>query len=249
MHSKNFRAESEDAERNAVEFCKDKSWAVPNLRVSRYAVISEPCTEMFAFMDTVTSDECAFRLLEACFAVMRALHSSGCLHLDFHPKNLVLSTIIRDGAVTVTAGGSLYGVYCIDFETMWHSSLDAGPFDLVGDIWNDIRDGGMGRLPHSAYSVQGAGCYDMYTFCTYCIRFVTNKHFDLAKHALYSLCGLDSKKDLPCVVATKEGGREQRYHTYLMAPNKSVKSAARAVELFDILRKLVDAVAVRHKSC
>ena len=248
MHSKAFRFESHEAEESAVEFSKSKAWAVPLLAVRGSIIESESGIELFAFMESVACARDAFALIEACFRMMVAVHNDDALHLDFHPKNIVLSETVKEGATTVQIQCKVYGVYCVDFETLWHPSCSDRGFDDVSHAWNDCRRGGMGRLLHSEYSVARCACYDVYTFSTYCIRFVKNPHFALAKEPLHNICNLDYDAPLPYVVADMNG-KEQRYHTYLMGPDRTVKPASSAQELFSILFKVVDALAVGDENC
>lgn len=244
MHTKNLRLESEDAEKSAVAYSANKPWAVPNLHVRGYAVVSEKGVEMFEFMKSVESEGDALVLLEACFRLMKCMHDHGAIHLDFHPKNIVLSTTIKDGATVVHNDGVEYGVYCIDFETMWHAECNADAFNVVSDIWNDTRGGGMGRFKHNEYSIETHACYDVYTFCTYCIAFVGNEYFKAARGALFHICNLPDDQPLPYLIADESG---QRYHTYLMEPNTAIKSTAEAIALCSILRDFVDTLAVRYE--
>lgn len=248
MHTKPFRFETQEAEESAIEYCKSRAWAVPSLSVRGSIIQSETGIELFHFMNGITCARDAFALVEACFRMITAMHADGALHLDCHPRNIILSNTIKDGATCVHVKGTEYGVYCVDFETLWHPSCSSKGFNIVSSNWNDCRRHGMGRLEHKEYTVEKGACYDVYTFSTYCIRFVTNRHFAAVKAPLYNLCNLDDDAPLPYVTADLNG-KSQRYHTYLMAPDENVLSAGCAAELFGILLKVVDTLAVNNEYC
>lgn len=246
MHHKKLRAESWEAESSAVHFSRGKSWSVPSLNIVGDEVVSEVCLELFTFLQTVDSYSDACKLIECCFRLMGNLHASGALHLDFHPKNIVLSENVKEGAATVAVQGTVFAMYCIDLETLWHPSCNALAFNVVGEAWNDCRAGGMGRLPHSAYTVDMCYCFDVYTFSTYVIKFVQNRYVQLLKSMLHGICGLDAEAPLPGVV-TETNGHFQKYYTYLLEPDGAVLRPAAASALCRMLLEVVDTLAVEYE--
>lgn len=247
LHTKALRADSADAEMSAVRISQKKPWAVPRLHIAGNQVVSKCCVELFGFLQTVDTQADAIALIEGSFRLLCSIHRDNALHLDFHPKNIVVSKEIKTSATTVQVGDTTFALYCIDFETLWHPSCDEDAFNEVSDAWNDCRTGGMGRLSFAAYSVKTCYCYDVYTLCTYIIKFVTNRHVCALRGLLHYICRLDGEKELPYVSAVGKKDEIQKYHTYLMAPTSTVMTAEAAAELLSMLRQVVNALAVNNE--
>ena len=244
-HKKDLRFNSHMAETNAVLFAANEPWSAPGLRVTPLSVYSETGLEVYTFMSTMTSHVLAARLLSACYTLISMMHDDKVYHLDCHPKNMILSKTIKEGAAQVDLGDQgTFAVYVIDLETMYHPNSVESAFEEVTDSWNAMRVGGLGRMPYSWYRNHNGYGFDVYTFSTYVIQYVDNTVFTSLKRILYFMCRLPFADPLPHVyVDTGEPGTSKKYYTYLTAPRFDIKTARDGADIYKALSETLDAVA------
>lgn len=243
VYYKMMRRGGEDVEHEAVQYCARHPWCVPRMSARGNVVVSAKGIELYTFMKTCTAEE-NIKLVDAMFRVMAQLHKNNCLHLDFHPRNLVLCDVLKHGCTVVTIGTTIYGCYLIDFETVWFPTQTAEYFNDLSDKWNSLSENGLGRMRHFQYTVQECQCYDVYSLATYILAYLSDAKGILSlAPTLKKIAGLCGDALIPGIKTVDADGKEETYYTYLADPKhcNKVATVQSALEMLRDLHQLVDA--------
>ncbi len=234
-----FKPLKGSVEHEAVEYCDGHSWCIPDVTIAHDVLRCRKGREVYSLLKSETlSPPDTLAVVKAMFKVMQKVHASGCLHLDFHPKNVILCEERTSNCTVVECNKKKYGCYVIDFETMWYPGQSADKFDAVSRHWNALTRNGLGRLMYDEYSIQTDARYDVYTLSVYLLKYLEAAiiKVDGLKETLYRIAGLPTTRPIVGIQTIDGHGNEETYYVYLTdsAGAKPV-SVATALELLDSL--------------
>ena len=239
QHMYYFKPLKGSVEHEAAVYCKGRPWCIPDVTIAHDVLRCSKGTEVYSLLKSETlSSPDTLAVVRTMFKVMQNVHASGCLHLDFHPKNVVLCEQRVSNCTVVECNQKTYGCYVIDFETMRYPGQAADKFDAVSRHWNALTPIGLGRMMYNEYSIQKDARYDVYTLSVYLLKYLEAAvlKVDGLKEMLYRIAGLPTSRPIVGIQTIDGHGNEETYYVYLTdSAGACPVSVEAALELLDSL--------------